>query len=30
MSLLSLIPHRDVIAVHRPWQRAEVGEEGWL
>jgi Ni,Fe-hydrogenase III large subunit len=30
MSLLDLIPHRDVIAAHRPWPRAEVGEEGWL
>ena len=30
MSLLSLIPHREVIAAHRPWTRAEVGEEGWL
>jgi Ni,Fe-hydrogenase III large subunit len=30
MSLLSLIPHRDVVAAHRPWSRAEVGEDGWL
>lgn len=30
MSLLALIPHREVIAAHRPWPRAEVGEEGWL
>jgi Ni,Fe-hydrogenase III large subunit len=30
MSLLALIPHRQVIAAHRPWPRAEVGEEGWL
>jgi Ni,Fe-hydrogenase III large subunit len=30
MSLLALIPHRDIIAAHRPWPRAEVGEEGWL
>src|SRR6185437_11078862 len=30
MSLLALIPHREVLAAHRPWPRAEVGEEGWL
>ncbi len=30
MSLLSLIPHREVVAAHRPWPRAVVGEDGWL
>jgi Ni,Fe-hydrogenase III large subunit len=29
MSLLDLIPHRDVIASHRPWPRAVVDQSGW-
>src|SRR5215813_14326819 len=29
MSLLDLIPHRDVIASHRPWPRAVVDKDGW-
>jgi Ni,Fe-hydrogenase III large subunit len=30
MSLLDRIPHREVVATHRPWPRAKVAEEGWL
>src|SRR5215472_2083363 len=30
MSMLDLIPHQEVVAAHRPWPRATVGEEGWL
>ena len=30
MRLLDLIPHQEVVAAHRPWPRAMVGEEGWL
>jgi Ni,Fe-hydrogenase III large subunit len=30
MSPLALIPHREIVAAHRPWPRAQVGEEGWL
>jgi Ni,Fe-hydrogenase III large subunit len=29
VSLLDLIPHQELVAVHRPWPRATVGEEGW-
>ena len=29
MSLLDLIPHRELIAAHRPWPRARVDEPGW-
>ena len=30
MSLLDKIPHRGASKAHRPWPRANVGEEGWL
>jgi Ni,Fe-hydrogenase III large subunit len=30
MSLLDFIPHQEVVAAHRPWPRARVGEDGWL
>jgi Ni,Fe-hydrogenase III large subunit len=30
VSLLDLVPHQEVVAAHRPWPRATVGEEGWL
>jgi Ni,Fe-hydrogenase III large subunit len=30
MTLLDRIPHRSVAPAHRPWPRAEVGEDGWL
>src|SRR5215470_12793435 len=30
MSLLDQIPHREVIAAHRPWPRAIVSEQAWL
>ena len=30
MNLLDLVPHRELIAAHKPWPRARVDEEGWL
>jgi Ni,Fe-hydrogenase III large subunit len=29
MSLLALIPYRELVAAHQPWPRVVVGEEGW-
>ena len=30
MNPLDFIPHQEPITAHRPWPRAEVGEDGWL
>ena len=29
VGLLDQIPHRSIVAEHRPWPRADVGEDGW-
>jgi Ni,Fe-hydrogenase III large subunit len=30
MALLDSLPHRSISPSHRPWPRADVGEDGWL